>query len=216
MRFFCRTRGSWPTSISVCWRNWGWSMKRDNTRKNVFSPRIWWWKVRVSRINYRWSWGWGKKESRWFPRLSSRGDTRTRRCIVLREVMGRRQRPCCCIIYWRKLGMTWDWPETWGIVWRHKWLTIYTGFTWWSCQVSSWTECSSFVVTRPYWQILHRITWIGMTINLRITRIQSSGYWIICGRRICLYMVMIVKWCEREWNGEMSYRRLSGLLTRIV
>ena len=74
----------------------------------------------------------------------------TRRCIVLREVMGRRQRPCCCIIYWRKLGMTWDWPETWGIVWRHKWLTIYTGFTWWSCQVSSWTECSSFVVTRPY------------------------------------------------------------------
>ncbi len=50
----------------------------------------------------------------------------------------------------RKPGMTWDWPETWEIVWRHRWLMIYTGFTWWNCRVSSWTECSSFVVTRPY------------------------------------------------------------------
>ena len=40
--------------------------------------------------------------------------------------------------------------ETWEIVWRHRWLMIYTGFTWWNCRVSSWTECSSFVVTRPY------------------------------------------------------------------
>ena len=39
---------------------------------------------------------------------------------------------------------------THSYVWRHRWLMIYTGFTWWNCRVSSWTECSSFVVTRPY------------------------------------------------------------------
>ena len=47
-------------------------------------------------------------------------------------------------------GMTWDWRGTWGIVWRHRWLTICIGCTWWSCLVFSWTGCYNSVVTRRY------------------------------------------------------------------
>ena len=39
---FLSDKGKLADKYNACWKNWAWSMKRDNTRKNVFSPQIWW------------------------------------------------------------------------------------------------------------------------------------------------------------------------------
>ena len=39
---FLSDKGKLADKYKRVLKNWAWSMKRDNTRKNVFSPQIWW------------------------------------------------------------------------------------------------------------------------------------------------------------------------------